>query len=96
MSEVDDLLSGFTRADVELLTKVARGPRGRDHRLLVPDIRDLADRIEADIAAPRIRGFMKRGPSWGQSWRGWQIYPEATDERMAVTILVPADYVGRE
>ena len=41
----------------------------------------------------RIEGWMKMGPDFKQTWRGWQVYPDPAHDRLPVTILVPKGFL---
>ena len=43
--------------------------------------------------AARIEGWLRMGPDFGQTWRGWQVYAEPAKNRIPVTILVPKGFV---
>ena len=43
--------------------------------------------------AERIEGWMKMGPDFTQTWRGWHVHADPAGDRMPVTILVPKGFV---
>ena len=42
--------------------------------------------------AARIEGWMKMGPDYEQTWRGWQVHADPAEDRIPVTILVPRGF----